>query len=947
MRLSCLILVSCALPMAGAALRVTLDPAATPRERYGASRLEAALDTPGIHLPAQVRIIAAVRTSTLFAGYSGLPEFKESDGEAFHLRRAGNDWLVVGSDASGALYGCLELARRISAAKTLPEQIEVTDRPAFRIRGTNLFWMKQGDYNFPVVPKEFPWFFDRALMTRYLDELASNRYNTIFFWNGHPFPYFLKLAKYPEARMLSDTELEQNMDYLKWFTAEADKRGLWTVFHFYNIHVSPNFAKAHFNEGVKEENPASTPLLAAYMRYCVSEFVNSYPSVGLMLTAGEALHVKSEEYVRDVIVAGIRDTGKKPPLIVRQWWIDPNRYREIIRPSYDNLYTMMKHNTEMIVSPHPDPRHATWLSYGQSHIVNLHELGDVKPFRWGSPVWIQEMTQIWKSMGMSGFHLYPMTSWMWPDALDQTDPHLSVIDRDRIWIEAFGRYGWQPERPPAEEEAFWRQKLATRFGRPEAGAAVYDYYVKTGPILPGIQNLVNVYNMNYHPTAVGQEASLNGILHSDRWEGVGDYLARPLDEFTLRRYEQRYGKLSREARDQPPLSVKQFLGPHGKGVDPLPLADLFVAMAEESLAGLEAAQPKVGREPEEYARFINDNRCVVRLARFYRAKIEAAIEKGRFDASDDPAHYERMLAKLDASLEEYRSLTRLATPAYRQATDLGPWYRWDTVAGNFEHEAAFYHEQDALASSGAELVYIGLDGPMNNAANAFHWLVEHYRTEAGWSAQSYRFGENPLRKAKMVVVYDLNAAQYKRHAAALSEWVRQGGRMLIWDATAGTTADPLLDGIQFASDTSHNRPAEFAFDKENHPLLSGLSGEKYGMAAGCSTATSIGKFSPDWVELAYTVVSSASTDQFYSGDQPFGPRWVSLMNPARVPLALSRSYGKGEIVLAQLGTCNIAPKPNAVPGEIERAPLYQRELAKNLITWAEPAHTNGNDAGAR
>lgn len=939
-------LILCALPMAAATVPVTLDPAATPRERYGVSQLVAALDAPGVRAPARGTVVVGVRSSALFAGYSGLVEFAAGDSEAFQLRRAGNDWLVVGSDPSGVLYGCLELAGRVSAAQALPEQIEVTDQPAFRIRGTNLFWMKQGDYNFPVIPKEFPWFFDRALMTRYLDELARNRYNTIYFWNGHPFPYFLKLAKFPEARMLSDADLERNIEYLKWFTEEADKRGLWTVFHFYNIHVSPNFAKAHFNEGVREENPASTPLLAAYMRYCVSEFVNSYPSVGLMLTAGEALHVKAEEYVRDVIIAGIKDTGKKPPLIVRQWWIDPYRYRDIIRPSYDNLFTMMKHNTEMIVSPHPDPRHATWLSYGQSHIVNLHELGDVKPFRWGSPVWIQQMAGIWKTMGISGFHLYPMTSWMWPDSLDETEPRLSVIDRDRIWIEAFGRYGWQPERPAAEEETYWKQQLSGKFGHADAGKAIYDYYVKTGPILPGIQNLVNIYNMNYHPTAVSQEASLNGILHADRWEGVGDYLARPLDEFTLQRYEQRYGKLSREARSQPPLSVKQYLSPHAETVEPLALADLFVAMAEESLAGLEAAQAKAGRDPGEYARFLNDNRCILRFARFYRAKIEAAIEKGKFDSSDDPAHYQRMLAKLDESLQEYRVLTKLATAAYRQATDLGTWYRWDTVAKSFEQEAAFYHAQDALAAGGAELVYMGLDGPMNNAANAFHWLVEHYRTKAGWSAQSYRFGSDLLLRAKVVVVYDLHAPQYKRYAAALSGWVQRGGKLLIWDDTASAPSDPLLAGIEFRSDTSHRRPSEFAFRGGDHSLLRGLAGSKYSFDAGCSAAATIGNSSADWTELAYTVVTSVSSAQFYSGDEPFGPRWVSLMDPARMPVALTRNYGKGEVVFAQLGGCNIRPQAGAPSGEIERAPLYLREFAKNLVNWAEQA-PQSNGTGAR
>ncbi len=947
MKLAWLISILCVSRMAGAAVPIKLDATATPRERYGASRLEAAFESSDVRSPSHGTVIVGVRTSQIFKAFSGLPDFGANDKEAFHLRRAGDDWLVVGSDPSGVLYGCLELASRVLALKALPERIEFSDHPAFRIRGTNLFWMKRGNYNFPVVPKEFPWFFDKSLMTRYLDELARNRYNTIFFWNGHPFPYFLRLAKYPEARMLNDAELERNIEYLKWFTGEADKRGLWTVFHFYNIHVSPNFAKAHFNEGVHEENPASTPLLAGYMRYCISEFVNSYPSVGLMLTAGEALHIKAEEYVRDVIVAGIKDSGKNPPLIVRQWWIDPYRYRDIIRPSYDNLYTMMKHNTEMIVSPHPDPRHATWLSYGQSHLVNLHELGDVKPFRWGSPVWIQEMVNIWKTMGVAGFHLYPMTSWMWPEALDETQPRLSVIDRDRIWIEAFGRYGWQPDRPPASEEAFWDQRLAERFGNAEAGKAVYNYYVKTGPILPGIQNLVNIYNMNYHPTAVGQEASLNGILHSDRWEGVGDYLARPLDEFTLQRYEQRYGKLSREAREQPPLSVNQYLAPHAPAVEPIALTDLFVAMAEESLAGLEWAKATVGREPAEYARFIDDNRCVLHLARFYRAKIEAAIEKGSFDSSNDPAHFARMLASLDASVAEYRALTELATPAYRQATDLGEWYRWDTVARSFEQEAAFYHEQDAVAARGAELLYFGLDGPMNNAANAFHWLVERYRAEAGWSAQSYRFADNPLRRAKLVIVYDLNSPQYKRFALAVADWVQRGGKMLIWDATANAAADPLLEGIQFTNGTTHRRPAEFAFDSADHAVLRGVSGSKYAVDAECSATASIGKASMDWSELAYTVVPSASNRQFYSGDETFGPRWVSLMDPARLPLALSRKYGKGEVVFAQLGTCNVQPKPNVAAGSMEGAPPYLRTLTKNLIIWAGDGQLQSSNAAAQ
>ncbi len=185
--------------------------------------------------------------------------------------------------------------------------------------------------------------------------------------------------------------------------------------------------------------------------------------------------------------------------------IDPYRFRDVIKPNYDQLYTMMKHNTEMIVSPYPDPRNATWISFGQNHIINVHENGDIKPFRWGSPVFIQQMVRIWKSMDVAGMHLYPAVSWDWPLSLDRTEPRLSTIDRDWIWLEEFGRYSWNPERPAAEEERFWTDRLARHFRSAAAGRAVYNYYVKTGPIMPALQNVVNVFNMNYHPLAVSQE----------------------------------------------------------------------------------------------------------------------------------------------------------------------------------------------------------------------------------------------------------------------------------------------------------------------------------------------------------------------------------------------------------------------------------------------------------
>ena len=85
---------------------------------YGAWRLREALGPlPGAK--AAGTILVGVNSSSLFAGIAGLPDFATRT-ESFHLGRAGNRWVVVGSDPSGVLYGCLELARRITASRGLP-----------------------------------------------------------------------------------------------------------------------------------------------------------------------------------------------------------------------------------------------------------------------------------------------------------------------------------------------------------------------------------------------------------------------------------------------------------------------------------------------------------------------------------------------------------------------------------------------------------------------------------------------------------------------------------------------------------------------------------------------------------------------------------------------------------------------------------------------------------
>jgi hypothetical protein len=332
---------------------------------------------------------------------------------------------------------------------------------------------------------------------------------------------------------------------------------------------------------------------------------------------------------------------------------------------------------------------------------------------------------------------------------------------------------------------------------------------------------------------------------------------------------------------------------------------------------------------------VNDARCVHHLACFYREKVAAAIEKGLFDKAGDSAHFDRMRTRLAASVKEYAELDRLATASYRQATDLGEWFRWDEMTRCFTEELAFYREQEAIAARGAELVYLGLDGPMSDATNGFHWTLEEVRKKSGWSSQSYRFSSEPLRRSRLVVVHDPASPDFRRLRPQLDKWVRGGGKLVYWDPLARASADPFLEGITFWANSSYPSARSFAYTRAAHPLLDGIAGTVPGFTtAGSAVLSSVRAASPAWEVLAYTVLNNSGGGQFGSGRDTFGPRWTSMLDKAYAPLLVVRRYGSGYVVLAQLGPWNIHPQANMSSNRIDLAPLHLRRFAENLVAWS-------------
>jgi hypothetical protein len=938
---------------AAAEMTIIVSSAATPRVVYGSERLKEALTKVGVAvtvktedaIPARRAIVIGFgATDPLLARVSATKPLNVPSGsEAFSISSdLGKERIVIaGGGDTGALYGCLELAEETKRGGRLPAKINRTDQPKLRLRGTNLFWMKLANYDWPVTPENFPWFFDRALMSRYLDTLVENRFNSIYFWNGHPFSFFLRLPQYPEAQSLTDQELERNIEYFKWFTAEADKRGIWVIFHFYNIHVPKSFADAHKAEGVRVANEESTPLLAGYTRYAISEFMKNYPSVGLLVCAGEALSVKQEEWVRDVIIAGVKDAGKEPPVIVREWTIDRDRFKEIVVPAYQNLFTMMKHNVEMIVSPHPDPRNAAWTKIGREHIINLHEVADVKPLRWGSPAFIREMIQHWDEMGIAGTHAYPMVSWEWPYTVDKVEPRLSTLDRDWIWLQAIGRYCWNPHRDEAPEREYWIGELQKRFGTREAAEHLLGYYETTGPVLPGLQNLTSIFNMNWNPTIVAREQTLDALLNADRQNGLDNPLARPLDRITLVRYAAKFGGSVEELVKTPPMSVKEYVAslgdPNGdtarRGrVTPIELFEVFEAEAAEGLNHAREAARTATAHREEAARFVSDAEILQEILAFYRDKIAAAIAKGRYDRDHRAHDLDAMMESLTKSVEDYRRFMSRADASYRQATDMVRHLNWDVAVKSLEAELSFYkNEVERLRAGNSDVLFLGVNGPFADYSNAFHWAVSDAAKSRGLRSSSYLITPEMIDRAKLIVAYNLSDAFVLNNRQRLREWMAKGGRLLVWDEQARAHGvEGLLDGLTFNGPSDERvlirgnpREIEFRFREIDHALVGTGKGVKYTKPSPAIIPNNVRSYGAEWNLLAYAVVSNKDYQNLYR--EAAGPSYVVRADPRTCPLVLERSVGSGRIALLQLGRWQ-------VQNEMHRR--FAESLAGNVLHWA-------------
>lgn len=685
------------------------------RAAYGVSLLIKALEDVSsqvkqIKLPADYADYRDTEGPKLYAGIYGSDGFlgwaeqeellifhtHAPEGEGFYIQTLpGGLTVICGGSSTGVLYGCLELAQRIRQAGKLPEETAYGDAPEFKLRGPAVGLQKTKiepprlTYEYPVTPKRFPWFYDREEWTAFLDMLLDMRCNVLYIWSGHPFSSFVKVPDYPEALEVSEEEYEQNRDLFAWLTRECDKRGIWVVLKFYNIHIPYPFAQAHHLELLQS---SIHPLVADYTYKSIVEFIRSFPNIGLMVCLGEALRGdenKTAWFVDTILPAvrqGLKEAGIKeePPIILRGHDCNPFSAMEGAKKRYSNLYTMWKYNGESLTTYYPkgswQERHLKLSAIKTTHIMNVHILADLEPFRFNAPLFIQKCVQAGKyRLGANGLHLYPLFYWDWPYSPDKTKPRLLQRKRDYFWFAAWFRYAWKPDRDEMQEKEYWIRQYAQYYGIDEETARrLFEAQEGAAQCAPRILGRVGITEGNRQTMSLGMTMSqLTNVIryrpNRELWHSVARAGEQPEE------YVRKELAGEKHIGETPLDCIRDVEGFAGRALQKI--EGIQASQAEETSKTERASQADETRickagEEEELLRIESDIRAVWLMSLSYCKKIEAAVKiltykytmdekcQGDFTLLDEAADL------MEESLQYYRKLAELTERTYLYANSM-------------------------------------------------------------------------------------------------------------------------------------------------------------------------------------------------------------------------------------------------------------------------------------
>ncbi len=298
------------------------DPA-TPQIAFAAGDIKAALEernhTVQTHDLAALakagsgkKIVLAVATDKTATTTLSVQAGKPAAGlgpQAYALRTTTKpDWSywVLGGDASGAMYGGLQIAENISG-NGFSGSFDTEESPFLLHRGMklNLPLDKRiptyvGGWSSHSAKAAIPHVWDMTFWKTLIDQQARNRYNVLSIWVHHPFPALVKLPEYPKACLpniegfdgfVKEMNHDQRVTFWREVMRYAHDRGM--RFYFFNWNIYVDYAKTQYPTLTQSPTNPST---IDYMYRSMRALLKTYPELdGFGITSGDGMDGTQEE----------------------------------------------------------------------------------------------------------------------------------------------------------------------------------------------------------------------------------------------------------------------------------------------------------------------------------------------------------------------------------------------------------------------------------------------------------------------------------------------------------------------------------------------------------------------------------------------------------------------------------------------------------------------------
>ena len=612
--------------------------------------------------------------------------------QGFRIRKEGDNVVrIVGGDSCGAMYGGLELAEMVTLGGGLDAVQEKARKPYLARRGLKFnipFDARSPSYDDTgtAAQKNIPVMWDFSFWQEFFDTLARNRYNVLTLWTNHPYPGLVKLDKYPgigydDVCVLKETvntDTNRHFDNLDIYDPNnfkivkkislTDKIAFWTrVFDYaedrgievYIFHWNIYTFGAKGKHGI-DDRPDNEKTIE-YMRYCISEFLKTYPQVdGIGVTAGEHVdrqRVKNvggiEQWLWRTYGQGVMDVKRENPqrqirFIFRQHQANLGNIVNAFKDFDGPFNTGHKYARARLYSTTTSP----YLDIEYRRLLELHKVpcwlnlrnDDIFIHRWGDADYVREFLQNvprdlmrWEA----GFYMGP-DGFVWGREFVSKDPALAgELEINKHWYRfmLWGRLGYDLTLP----RDFFERHLGRRF--PEAKPALlYDTWAAASQIIPQVNHFFfRVNDFQFSPEGC---VSTMGFLTVDAF-----FQHPPL---------QGSGILSVQDYASAVLKDQAF-----DGITPLEIADNLDKLAKRALNGVKSLR-KTSKLGKELAATLTDMESMAYLGRYYADKIRGAAELAVFRAdSKQKAYHRRAVRHLTNAVEEWEAYARVATSQYR------------------------------------------------------------------------------------------------------------------------------------------------------------------------------------------------------------------------------------------------------------------------------------------